>query len=196
MAFKFTDRHATVFSRYLEINKADFLAQTDKFSKKTSDEFGDELDDDGNVILSSLRFQNASIKVEVEYDRQEYGDEYIIPSSAKCQISVKYCDVSLGSYYIKLDTDDKNWIFHLVKDYTMCKCKEYLAVKDGWCKGCYPYVCTQKENCCVCMENEGVWCELECKHKLHKSCWKQTIGDNCPLCRAKSDQSKDWVDKI
>ena len=196
MAFKFTDRHATVFSRYLEINKADFLAQTDKFSKKTSDEFSDELDDDGNVILSSLRFQNARIKVEVEYDRQEYGDENIIPSSAKCQISVKYYDVSLGSYYIKLDTDDKNWIFHLVKDYTMCKCKEALAVKDGWCKSCYLYVCTQEENCCICMENEGVWCQLECKHKLHKSCWKQTIGDRCPLCRAESKQSKNWINEI
>jgi hypothetical protein len=195
MAFKFTERHATVFSRYLEINKADFLARTDKFSKKTSDEFSEELDDEGNLVLCKLRFQNARVKVEIEYDRNEYGDEEIIPSSAKCLITVKYYDVPLGSHYIELDSDDKNWIFQLVKDYTMCKCKEYLAVKDGWCKDCYPYVCTQEENCCVCMENEGVWCELECKHKLHKSCWKQTIGDRCPLCR-ETTQSKNWVNEI
>lgn len=196
MTFKFTERHATVLSRYLEFNKADFLARTDKFSKKTPDEFSEELDDNGNVTLSTNRFQNVRARVEVEYDRDEYNDDEIIPSSAKCVISVKYYDVPLGSHYIELHSDDKNWIFHLVKEYTMCKCKEYLSEKDGWCKSCYPYVCTQEENCCVCMENEGVWCKLECNHKLHKSCWKQTIGDKCPLCRTRSDQSKDWVNEI
>ena len=68
----------------------------------------------------------------------------------------------------------------------ICKdCEEDKPFENGLCRRCYSYAMIQNEACCVCLENEeSVWTELDCKHKLHVKCWiKMKPNNRCPLCR-------------
>ena len=42
------------------------------------------------------------------------------------------------------------------------------------------------EDCPICMDNEGEWCKLECKHKFHLKCINDVFKTrkNCPFCNA------------
>jgi hypothetical protein len=207
----FTERIALFFSRFVALESPRFLERVEKLKAKTPKELQDIIDDndDGELFDYQRSFKGFRILFLVELDREECEDEDcpadegehdIIPSSLKLYYNLSYGqDVSLGEntrHYVKEGKDDKDYIYSLVKQYTLCKgCEKCLAQKDGWCNGCYVYVCTQKDDCCVCQENEGVWVELSCKHILHEGCWKKTVGSNCPLCREKQ-QGKYVYEKI
>ena len=68
------------------------------------------------------------------------------------------------------------------------------------CEDCYIYSYIRKEeeggDCCVCMQNDGVWVKLECNHIIHKSCWNKILKGRCmnlcPLCRANTRVGDYW----
>ena len=193
----FTERIALFFSRFVALESPQLLERVEKLKAKTPQELQDIYDDSDNDELFHFQryFKGFRILFLVELDREECKDEDcpadegehdIIPSSLKLYYKLFYGQEILlhTRRYVKEGKDDKEWIYSLVKQYTLCKgCEECLTQKDGWCRDCYAYVCTQEDDCCVCKENEGVWVELSCKHILHKACWKKTVGLNCPLCR-------------
>lgn len=195
----FTERIALFFSRFVALESPRLLEKVEKLKAKTPQELQEISDnyDNDELLIYQRYFKGFRILFTVEFDREECkddencplneGEHAIIPSSLKLCYNLFYGqDVSLHTqyYYVEEGKDDKERIYSLVKQYTLCKgCEESLAHKDEWCNDCYVYVCTQEADCCVCKENEGVWVELSCKHILHKACWKKTVGLNCPLCR-------------
>jgi len=200
MNYEFTKRHALFFSRFLEIEKPDYIETVRNYLGMTPAELELRVEDeDGEIHLCSGRhFNNFKIQVFIEFDREdcEDGDDCdcdsrkhpIIPETMNlyCQLNIHLGPgemVCIGRHDVNLVSDDKTWMESLVKKYSVCQCNRHLSCKDGYCKGCYPYVCEQEDDCCVCKENEGLWAELRCKHKIHELCWKKTIGLKCPLCR-------------
>jgi len=201
----FTERIALFFSRVVALESPQLLGRVEKLKAKTPQELQEIYDDRDDCELLSFQrsFKGFRILFVVEFGREECVDDEdcphyegghpIIPSSLKPYYNLSYGGeesfdgVSFDGdtrHYVKEGKDDKDYIYSLVKQYTLCKgCEAGLAQKDGWCRNCYAYVCTQKDDCCICKENEGVWVELSCKHILHKACWKKTVGLNCPLCR-------------
>lgn len=75
------------------------------------------------------------------------------------------------------------------KTFLLCKCEQDVAVKDKWCKTCYIHRHVRGEDCPICMEDEGVWIELTCKHQFHLSCYtKFRKFRKCPLCRCEINE--------
>lgn len=193
----FTERIAQFFTRYMEINKSDYVEKVKNFLDKTPDELEDIVNrDDDELHLDLQGFKGFSLKVKVEWEREECtGEECeydecehpLVPLSANLFGKMWYGEIYLGKRNINLTTVEKDWFYSLVKTYTLCVCEENLVEKDGWCKRCYPYVLKHAEECCVCRESEGVWVELKCKHIIHYYCWKKTVGLKCPLCRHTHD---------
>jgi len=73
--------------------------------------------------------------------------------------------------------------------YQLCACGSLVDENgDGWCQSCFihRYHRTEEEggDCCICMENEGVWMKLICKHVVHRNCYLKQNKYACPLCRA------------
>ena len=192
---EFTPRLALFFSRFLELEKDDYIKRVRRLMTLSPGELEREDDEeDGEITLTKKYFKQWGIKIGVDFDREEEEDEDerrpIKPDSLELYCHLFKCvdhqtelEIEIGRNPVNLTTDDTTWIYSLVKTYHMCVCGEWLAKKDGWCSKCYPYVCSQEEECCVCRENEGVWYQLECKHTLHEYCWKKTHGNKCPLCR-------------
>ena len=141
---------------------------------------------DGSIRLGYREFGNVSCTVDLMFEEDD--DENIDRDSIDILVQLRYRTISfnrawLGSHKLSLLTNEKDWIDSLVKTYTVCVCGEALAEKDGWCMSCYPSVYKQDENCCVCLEDEGVWIEFPCGHKIHQYCWSQIKETKCPLCR-------------
>jgi hypothetical protein len=204
--FDFTERIALFFTRFLEINKEDYIKKVKNLLDKTPEELGEIVNkEDDEVYVDQQFFKGFRIKVKIEFDRQECsgedceydeGEHPLEPKSANLYCRMFHgSDVYLGRCDINLTTVEKDWFYGLVKEYTLCSCEHEFTHKDGWCKKCFPYVCEQEEECCVCKENEGVWVELKCKHIIHKVCWEKTVGLNCPLCRH-THSHKYQVDRI
>jgi hypothetical protein len=192
--FDFTDRIALFYSRYLEINKPSYIEKIKNLMDKPPEELQKMLeeDDDIEITVDRKKFTGFSLRVGIEFGREECsgdnceyneGEHPIIPETLNLHCKMYYSTVFLGRHDIVEEEEDKDWVYSLIKKYTLCSCEKFFVEKDGWCKECYPYVCKQEEECCVCKENLGVWVELKCKHILHKNCWNKIVGLNCPLCR-------------
>ena len=162
MPITFTERVATVFKRYLHLMEKAIV-------KLRRDE--------------KLTYHFGNFKVTVEYDYDslylifEY-DAFVVDSTDNAYI-LRVFDYKVGSVDKMVDS----LIGEYPDDLTLCSCKKKEA-KQGWCEECYPLVCTQEKNCCLCNENIGVWVKLtKCKHILHKVCWMNTIDLKCPSCQ-------------
>jgi len=186
-SFDFTPRIATFFTRFLDINKKKFIEKTQQYIQMSDEDLRDEIGKhDGDIRLGFREFGNVTCTVDLMFEEDD--DENIIRNSIDILVVLRLKTLSshrtwLGSHKMSLLTNEKEWIDNLVKIYTVCVCGESLAEKDGWCFQCYPSVIKQGENCCVCLEDEGVWIEIPCGHKIHEYCWLRIKETKCPLCR-------------
>jgi hypothetical protein len=131
--------------------------------------------------LTKQWFKGFSCEICLEWDFDD--EEEIDHETIRMVVSINYKDFQLGSRIVT-DSDEKEWVESLVKTYTLCRCSMKVAVKDGLCGRCYPYVYKQGEECCICREDEGLWIQLDvCKHIIHLDCWDKVEGLKCPLCR-------------
>lgn len=76
------------------------------------------------------------------------------------------------------------------RTFYVCKCGALAFPRlDLRCIDCYTYWFKRTDNdvCPVCLEDEGRWIQLGCKHVLHLGCWSRTPGVYCPLCRTRND---------
>jgi hypothetical protein len=209
---EFTPRLALYFSRFLELEKDDYIKRVRRLMTLSPEELEREVDkEDGEMTFTKRYFKEWGIKIGVDFDREdededeneveEYNPPPIKPDSLDLYFELfkrsdRENEIEIGRNNFNLTTDDKTWIYSLVKIYHLCPCGRWLAKKDGWCSGCYPYVCSQEEECCVCRENEGVWYELECKHTIHEYCWMRVHGLKCPLCRHEHKHRFSGTDRI
>jgi hypothetical protein len=76
-----------------------------------------------------------------------------------------------------------------LKEFKLCSiCKCHQVEKDDVCINCYPWITTQEDDCCICLENTpSVWCKLSCGHVLHYFCFRKQGNKKCPLCRAENE---------
>jgi len=187
---EFTPRIATYFKRFLEIKHKKIWETIDMLASMEGEDLFDRMRD-GYLPVEINAFKGFVLRIRFDSELEEdYERRFIDPKSLQIQchmvrlttgdkvITIGDCD----GYESNLEAMEE-WINSLVKTYCVCKCQQNLEVKDGWCESCYPAVMTQDEDCCCCLENEGVWIELKCKHKLHKYCWRKVQGVKCPLCR-------------
>jgi hypothetical protein len=216
---EFTPRLALYFSRFLELEKDDYIKRVRRLMTLSPEELEREVDKDSSdeMTFTTRYFKGWGITIGVDYEREDGSEEDELPEDYKpppikpdsltlnCQLFKRSdCEneIEIGrhtfftSFWSDQTIDDKTWIYSLVKIYHLCPCGQWLAKKDGWCSHCYPYVCSQEEECCVCRENEGVWYELECKHTIHEYCWKRVHGLKCPLCRHEHKHKFYGTDRI
>ena len=185
MAFIFNTRDSLLFSRFIEIEHDDMVKEFERLKTLTSDKLINISDDNYDnlvVELVSESFNNFILYIIVKFDSV---DDEIDMESLRIELHMRRRNITLDSHVYKSGEACKTWVDGLVKKYILCKCRNSLTKKDGYCKSCYPYVRTKKDNCCICLENEGVWVKLEkCGHKMHSYCWYKTEGLKCPLCRS------------
>lgn len=189
MEFELTPRIATFFSRYIEVQKTNILERFEKLKTEDASELEEELNDDGLIIIDFQSFKKFELEMEVDFDRN--SEDMIKPWSLKLMMHFRYKVpnkdlgyVNIANIHMKVDMEEFiTKINESVKTYKICPCEDNIEYKDGWCITCYPYVLTQEDRCSVCLENDGVWIELKCKHTVHKRCWNNIENNKCPLCR-------------
>jgi hypothetical protein len=76
-----------------------------------------------------------------------------------------------------------------LKEFKLCSiCKCHEVEKDDVCINCYPWITTQEDDCCICLENTpSTWCKLGCGHILHYHCFRKQGNKKCPLCRVENE---------
>jgi hypothetical protein len=209
MNFTFTERHATIASRFVEVHIDKWLEKVEAYKKMDPNELKDKyisiengyISLDGLSINTRIDKHDYFILVGLIAFNPEYDDEEELESVEVDGLMIKlshrmYKDDDyvnafkheLGNYYINTLEEAKQKLNKAVKTYQYCKCNEHLPVKDGWCGWCYPFITEQDDNCSVCLENSGLWVELKCKHKIHEHCFKKIENKKCPLCRKVSDK--------
>lgn len=210
MNFTFTERHATIASRFVEVQIDKWLEKVEAYKKMDQDELKEKYEDleDGYINMESIHIDThikrncfvlkALIAFNTDYDDDE--EELVSVEVDGLMIKlmhrtyhgdsyVNYYKHELQVNYINTLEEAKQKLNTAVKTYQYCKCNMYSPVKDGWCEWCYPYVIEQDDNCSVCLENSGIWVELKCKHKIHEHCFKKIENKKCPLCREVSDKT-------
>lgn len=192
----FTARHVLYFTRLMKIHASKCLKQFENIKTMTSDRMK-LLENDRNdyeLRLLNHTFSDFCLNICVTYEYEDAEDEdnsEIDTSSLKIEVKMKHGKIVVKDTYGQ-NMDDLTkiieWITSVQGEYKTCtECDYGLGVEDGFCENCYPAVCSQTDNCCVCLENEGVWVELDtCNHKLHRKCWEKTVGTKCPMCRAQT----------
>jgi hypothetical protein len=174
MEFILTERMALFLKRCIEINIDVFEKEIEQL--KEMDEINLEEDEIGPFFFTNYSDTLLNIEMKINFHFMKNPHTLIFINYGKCILS-----------HFKYDDDYKTTIDTLVKKFIVCKCGKSLPKKDDWCQECFPYVVTQENNCCVCLENEGVWIKLaECNHILHSYCWYKTLKRyeaKCPLCR-------------
>jgi hypothetical protein len=69
-------------------------------------------------------------------------------------------------------------------EYDFCSnCEREMIFEDNLCDKCYITNYIHNDNCAICLENEGVWVELDCEHIFHSKCINKLKNKTCPLCR-------------
>jgi hypothetical protein len=187
MEFNLTERMALFLKRCVEINIDNFEETVEKFKKLNRQEFHLLFNDEDFGSMFFYSYSDTKLNIEMRLDF--WGTNGIDKNNAHVVIFIKYGRCLLFNFDYH-DDDYKENIDKLVKKFVFCRCGGNLPKKDDWCEECFPYVVSQENNCCVCLENEGVWTKLlDCNHILHSYCWEKTkksqasYEPKCPLCR-------------
>ena len=207
MNFTFTERHATIMTRFMECGIDKWLERVEELKKLSQTDINSLYhSNDGiyslNVITIQCKTENQSwfrMKIYITFDSSDDEDDDDMTVDGlkmsfihESKFGPKFTDVYtsfIGEHHCNSLEEAKAKINSKVKTYFYCKCKDRLIVKDEWCEFCYPYVMDQEDNCSVCLENTGVWVELKCKHIIHEYCFQKIENKKCPLCRKVSDKT-------
>lgn len=192
MDFTLTERMALFLKRYVEINIDTFDEEIKEFKEMNESDFFLLFNDWGEDVGKMVSANHSDTHLNIEMKLNFWEKNVLSKNNTHIMIIIRYGRCILSNF--KYSDDYKETIDKLVKKFILCKCQSNLPKKDDWCEDCFPYVVTQENNCCICLENEGVWIKLlECNHILHSYCWYKTVKQNeakCPLCRT---INSDWV---
>jgi hypothetical protein len=61
------------------------------------------------------------------------------------------------------------------------RCKQNAITDNEYCH-IHLSKTSSKEDCCICLESDGVY-TLDCNHHLHLKCAINMVDNRCPLCR-------------
>ena len=183
---------------------------------KTTDEAAHECDcprDDVSLMTNRIGKFLVRYEVSLPFHRDCCDEEGYVEEGSECDcdtdrefiVTIEYADSSkpiwLRTYSFTIQDPEASvlpkileWVDQLPSTYQICPCTKHVACTDGegWCDQCYVhrYIRTEDEggDCCVCMENEGVWIKLSCDHILHGHCYESIpeiswLKRDCPLCR-------------
>jgi hypothetical protein len=164
--------------RYLEVNY-------DRIKKYTEEEV--------DTKDLSLIYKLFKISLSRNHDCDCYDDDCDCPLPKDVSIYISYNDYKI---ICLTETSLDRLLDVLVEFYKnpikqICVCGK-LCFKnrhneEKYCEDCYinRFERTEEEgNCAICLENDGVWIELPCKHQFHKYCLRNIKKWECPLCRA------------
>ena len=188
MEYVFTDKHATVFSRYVEYHYDQVLEEVDKHIH----------------YAKYFVFMFKDAKCTIMYDNTFDSSEITI-----VKLKVDFISASQTIYVFRevvlWKKDEEiclNNILEIIRGWTgekvrICLCDDPISnPKMDRCEECYVFHVVQDENCCICMENGFRWVKLLCNCKdgrmIHRHCfmrleahfqmdsiWKK----KCPCCR-------------
>lgn len=187
--FSLTERMATFLKRTVAINSENFKDEIEQFKHMNNTEFLSQLNADeefgiielGSTVINYYSDTMLNIMMQINFwDKNGVVDK----NNAYTMIFIKYGKCVLDNFPYDENYDER--IDKLIKTFKLCRCGFCLVKKDDWCYDCFPYVISQENNCCVCLENEGVWIQLtNCRHKIHSYCWRNILQNDskCPLCR-------------
>jgi hypothetical protein len=181
-----TDRIKTVMKRWVTVHYPKchtFLGQLK--NNRDSEEFNEHHEENNMVYLDI-----GKIKIEFflvgAWDEDEEEIEW-----EKIDVGFK---ISFNGTTFARDLKGKRMIdlFKIIddlKEFKLCSiCKCYEVEKDDVCIHCYPWITTQEDDCCICLENTpSTWCKLGCDHILHYHCFKKQGNKKCPLCRVENE---------
>lgn len=164
----------------------------EKGSKKS------ENDGENIVTVRIGSFFSVAYDVYIPYhdDDCEFSGETGFADECDCEnvrtytASLHYKRTELSAYeFMQQDAKSKlfDWINSIADSYQVCNCGCELVKRDGLCTMCYilSYERSEEEGgaCCVCLENNGRWVKLNCNHIMHKTCYRNLVKSECPLCR-------------
>jgi hypothetical protein len=180
MSIIITDRFKTIMKRWITIKYPKCNAIMDNLkSEKDDDELYKFRDLDNMADLYI-----GEIKLEIKLDFDDDDDDDIIWDSIDLYFKISFNKVC----FINVSDKTENALFKIIDElieFTVCSdCISHKVIKDGVCDICYPWITTQEDDCCICLDNKPkVWTKLKCGHILHSSCFKQQHNTKCPLCR-------------
>lgn len=206
MNFTFTERHAIIMSRFVEVHIDKWLERVEVYKKMDQDELKDKYEslEDMYITLGCMRINTHIdkndyfiLKALIAFNTDEELESVqvdglminLVHRTFNGDSCVNIHEHELLQNYINTLEEAKQKLNATVKTYQYCKCNDSLPIKDGWCGWCFPFITEQDDNCSVCLENSGVWVELKCKHKIHEYCFKKIENKKCPLCRKVSDKT-------
>ena len=197
MEYKFTERTATVFKRFLEVNRPYVNSRMQTINEEES-----EMEKE-RMVEHPIRASHDIWSIEIfphdrepNYDEESQDSDGFIPLVAGMRI---FRTKDARERFLHADPLEK-WaddiIDGLVGAHPSCKeCGSWDLAKDiPFCRMCYPLIMTHTEDCCCCLTNtEGIWVKLPCDHIMHKQCWLAIkcehescgchVKRKCPLCR-------------
>jgi hypothetical protein len=181
MSLIITDRMKTVMKRWLSIKypkAVDTLIELQ--SNKDENKFHNLRSDD-NLEHTWMFDLHLEIELDCNWDNDDDSIEW---DNLDLSFSITF-----NKYAFVFERGRKMVdLFKIIDNLTEFKqctsCNHYKAKKDGFCDDCYPWITTQEEDCCICLDNSPkVWIKLPCNHIMHKFCYSKVEGQKCPLCR-------------
>lgn len=115
--------------------------------------------------------------VEIDYVMELFRNKHI-----ECAITIH----KEGSPAIEPSCVQKRIEEFCGRTFYVCKCGAQASERlEMRCIDCFTYWFkrTDGDVCPICLEDEGRWTQLGCRHILHTSCWRRTPGSRCPMCR-------------
>lgn len=202
MNIDFTERTATVFTRFIDCNEEDWFKKLSDVKNGIYEPTRQERDEYeiylGCKVINGWKIK-SSIDLYVEDNEDEDEDEEPALAIKKLRgfIEISRNGMDYGTI-LRLDFFDNKVeeyydvkIKQLVRTYTMCcECEDRFTWSSSkHCKDCYPFVMKHTEECSICMDNEHekIWIKTRCGHVFHETCFDKLKDGKCkvpcPLCR-------------
>lgn len=175
-----TDRMKTVMKRWLTIMYPQAVETIVELQSNKDEKKFHEITED--TFLERTIVFGLNLEIDLFCNWEE--DDFIEWDNIDLSFSISF------NKYVYVHEQGRKMcdLFKIIDNLTEFKscisCNHYKANKDGFCNNCYPWVTTQEEDCCICLDNSPkVWIKLPCNHIMHKYCYKKVEGQKCPLCR-------------
>lgn len=185
----FTQRTSTIFQRAIEVHRDEWVTERQEIydTERTS-----MLQERVHIV------QHKGWYLYIRYDIDIDDDDEYDWESLQVMLMVDRHETRTSIYgWSSLENYTPEKFDALVKTYRICQdCQEYCWKEGNFCKTCYPFIMEHTEDCCVCLEKTmGVWCQLPCRHILHRRCFEKVAvehqsgphgvihGRKCPMCR-------------
>jgi hypothetical protein len=115
--------------------------------------------------------------------------EICLAAVKQCGTMLKYIDNQTPEICIEAIKNDPYSIAYVKNKtpemYALIKEKyifDYIRINHV--TNSYEVIQDQDEDCMICMDNKGSWCQLQCGHKYHINCITECMktSSRCPYC--------------